>query len=67
MGRSSNSVRLPDTQTDIRKDGVDLKFQYEIRCTPDSVEAMKHYMEVARRCYEQGRGVIEVKLISMDS
>lgn len=42
-----------------------LRFQYEIRCTAASADAMGHYMEVARKCYEQGRGVIEAKLIQL--
>ena len=43
-----------------------LKFMYEIRCTRGSASAMKHFMDVARRCYEQGRGVMEVKLETID-
>ena len=44
-----------------------LKFCFEITCMPCAREAMRHYMEVARRCYEQGRGVIEAKLVELDS
>ena len=62
MGRRTNHVLLPNSRADIREDGVVLKAQYEIRCTRESASAMKHFMEVARRCYEQGRGVMEVKL-----
>lgn len=45
---------------------MELIFVYRIRCTRESVDAMKHYMEVARKCYEQGRGVIEITLEMID-
>ena len=43
-----------------------LKFQYEVRCTPDMAEPMKHFMEVAGKCYEQAKDVMEVRLTIID-
>lgn len=67
MGRRPDQPLIPNPRGDLREESVVLRFRFEITCITSAQKAMRHYMEVARRCYEQGRGVTAVKLVELDS
>ena len=57
-------IRLSDNEkvVDVPKDSTRIAFRFEIECARSAVDAMRHHMEIAERCYQKGRDVYSVTM-----